>query len=106
MRSATFVLLLVILAPILEVTSFGFGVLLERKSDEPELPDVYGIGMWSPARGEEDQGGKCDAQLVTWAKEGLDVLGEVSAPVKFKDRELQWPLLILKDDGNTLLGLN
>ncbi|KAL3204308.1 hypothetical protein MRX96_041271 [Rhipicephalus microplus] len=46
---------------------------------------------------------KCDAQLVTWTKEGLDVLGEVSAPVKFKDRELQWPLLIFKDDGNTLL---
>ncbi|XP_075743023.1 uncharacterized protein LOC119170678 isoform X2 [Rhipicephalus microplus] len=82
MRSATFLLLLVILAPILEVTSFGFGVLLarivarlpqllrpalrlaahighygseiadaalqiQRKSEEPELPDVYGIGMWS-----------------------------------------------------------
>ncbi|XP_037504865.1 uncharacterized protein K02A2.6-like [Rhipicephalus sanguineus] len=49
---------------------------------------------------------KCDTQLVTWTKEGLDVLGKVSVPVKFKDRELQLPLLVLKNDGNTLLGRN
>uniref|UniRef100_A0A131YPB6 Uncharacterized protein n=1 Tax=Rhipicephalus appendiculatus TaxID=34631 RepID=A0A131YPB6_RHIAP len=82
MRVATFVLLLVVSAPILEVRCLGFGAFLarivarlpqllrpalrlaahvghygseiaevaleiQRKSEEPELPDVYGIAMWS-----------------------------------------------------------
>uniref|UniRef100_A0A6G5A2B4 Putative secreted protein n=1 Tax=Rhipicephalus microplus TaxID=6941 RepID=A0A6G5A2B4_RHIMP len=85
MRSTTFVLLLVIWAPIHEVKSFGFGVLLarimarlpqllrpalrlathvghygseiadaalqiQRKSDEPELPDVYRHRHVEPTR--------------------------------------------------------
>ncbi|XP_049511265.1 uncharacterized protein K02A2.6-like [Dermacentor silvarum] len=49
---------------------------------------------------------KCDTQLVTWTKEGLDVLGKASVPVKFKDRKFQLPLLVLKNDGNALLGRN
>ncbi|KAL3193433.1 hypothetical protein MRX96_016796 [Rhipicephalus microplus] len=49
---------------------------------------------------------KIDKQLVTWSKEGLDVLEKMSVPVKFKDRESQLPLLILKNDGNTPLGGN
>ncbi|KAK8760362.1 hypothetical protein V5799_028372 [Amblyomma americanum] len=46
----------------------------------------------------------CNTQLVTWTREGLDVLGKASVPVKFKGREFKLPLLVVKKEGNTLLG--
>lgn len=46
----------------------------------------------------------CDTKLVTWTKEGLDVLRIASVPVKLKGREFQLPLLVVKNEGNTLLG--
>lgn len=45
-----------------------------------------------------------DTRLVTWTKQGLEVLGKIVVPVKFKGRNCQLPLLVVKTDGNTLLG--
>lgn len=45
-----------------------------------------------------------DTQLVTWTKEGIEILGKAVVPVKFKGQNSELPLLVVKNDGNTLLG--
>ncbi|XP_042150249.1 uncharacterized protein LOC121838218 [Ixodes scapularis] len=43
-------------------------------------------------------------QLVTWTKEGIEILGKAVVPVKFKGQNSELPLLVVKNGGNTLLG--
>lgn len=45
-----------------------------------------------------------DTQLVILTKERLNVLGIAFVPVKFQGREFQLPLLVVKNEGNPLLG--
>lgn len=40
----------------------------------------------------------------TWTKQGLEVLGKVIVPVEFKGRNCKLPLLVVKSEGNALLG--
>lgn len=47
---------------------------------------------------------EADTQLLTWTKEGLHVIGKAIVPVKFKEQDFKLPLLVVRNDGSTLLG--
>ncbi|KAL3209698.1 hypothetical protein MRX96_037858 [Rhipicephalus microplus] len=47
---------------------------------------------------------EADAQLVTWTKEGLEVIRKATLPIKFKERDCKLPLLVVRNEGSTLIG--
>lgn len=47
---------------------------------------------------------EADTQLLTWTKEGLHVIGKGIVPVKFKEQDFKLPLLVVRNEGSTLLG--
>ncbi|KAL3189796.1 hypothetical protein MRX96_020824 [Rhipicephalus microplus] len=47
---------------------------------------------------------EADAQLVTWTKKGLDVIGKATLPIKCIEQDCKLPLLVVRNEGSTLLG--
>lgn len=47
---------------------------------------------------------EADTKLVTWTKEGLDVIGKATIPVRFKEQDFKLPILVVRNEGSTLLG--
>ncbi|XP_072142327.1 uncharacterized protein [Dermacentor andersoni] len=47
-----------------------------------------------------------DTKLVTWTKEGLDVIGKATLPVKFKEQDFQLPILVVRNEGAALPPLH
>lgn len=47
---------------------------------------------------------EADPQLLTWTKEGLDVIRKTTLPVKFKEQDYKLLLLFVRNEGSILLG--